>query len=149
MTSTPAPSSPPVSGNARALAPPPDLPIRVLIVDDDARVRAAIRATIDLERDLLVVGDAADQTSALAAAAATDPTIALVDVLLPDDAAGLALVRALSQRSGWSVVAMSVRSALRHPALDAGAVDFVEKGDDIDILLQSIRAAAQRKSESQ
>jgi len=37
---------------------------------------------------------------------------------------------------------MSVRSGLRQGARAAGAVDFVEKGDDIDALLHAIRIAA-------
>jgi DNA-binding NarL/FixJ family response regulator len=72
----------------------------------------------------------------------TDPSVALVDVLLSDDRTGLALVRSLAQRPACAVIAMSVRSGLRHAALAAGAVAFVEKGGDIDALLDAIRAAA-------
>jgi DNA-binding NtrC family response regulator len=66
--------------------------------------------------------------------------VALVDVLLPDDVTGLALVRSL-QRPGCEVVAMSVRSGLRAAARAAGAVAFVEKGSDIDAILQAVRFA--------
>jgi DNA-binding NtrC family response regulator len=128
--------------------PPPEL-IRVLVVDDDARVRAAIRETIALEVDLLSVGDAADaatavaiaSTTASATASVTDSWVALVDVLLPDAGTGLALISRMSRRPGCSVVAMSVRSGLALAALAAGAVAFVEKGDDIDAILQSVRSA--------
>jgi two-component system response regulator DesR len=116
--------------------------IRVLIVDDDARVRAAIRETIALEADLLVVGEAADAATTLAMASAADPSVALIDVLLPDESTGLGLVRSMSRKPGCSVVAMSIRSGLRRAALAAGAVAFVEKGDDIDALLHSVRTAA-------
>jgi DNA-binding NtrC family response regulator len=67
--------------------------------------------------------------------------VALVDVLLPDDTTGLALVHRLSRRPGCAVVAMSVRSGARGAALAAGAVAFVEKGGDIDALLFAVRAA--------
>jgi DNA-binding NtrC family response regulator len=119
-------------------------PIRLLVVDDDVRVRAAIDQTIALESDLLVVADAADAATARIAADRADPSVALVDVLLPDDLTGLALVRGLSQRPGCAVVAMSVRGGLREPALAAGAVAFVEKGGDIDALLDAVRAASRR-----
>lgn len=117
-------------------------PVGVLIVDDDGRVRAAIRETIALETDLVVVGEAADAVTAATVATATMPAVALVDVLLPDAATGLALITALTRRPACSVVAMSVRSANRDPALLAGAVAFIEKGIEIDALLQAVRAAA-------
>jgi DNA-binding NarL/FixJ family response regulator len=122
--------------------------IRVLVVDDDARVRTALRETFALENDMSLVGDAHDAAAALAMAAATDPDVALVDVLLPDDGTGLALVGALSRRPGCGVVAMSVRSALREGALTAGAVAFVEKGDDIDVLLDSVRRACEQTKDA-
>jgi DNA-binding NarL/FixJ family response regulator len=120
----------------------PERRVRVLVIDDDSRVRAAIGQTIALEADLVMVADAADATGALALAERTDPSVALVDVLLSDDRTGLALVRSLAQRPACAVIAMSVRSGLRHAALAAGAVAFVEKGGDIDALLDAIRAAA-------
>jgi CheY-like chemotaxis protein len=119
-----------------------DRPIRLLVVDDDPRVRAAIGQTIALEPDLLLVAEAADAAGALALADDADPSVALVDMLLPDDVTGLALVVTLKQRAGCAVVAMSVRGGLRQPALAAGAVAFVEKGGDIDALLHAVRAAA-------
>jgi DNA-binding NarL/FixJ family response regulator len=130
------------SGTTGLVSYGPDRPVRVLVIDDDSRVRAAFAQTIALEPDLLMVGDAADATAALALAESTDPSVALVDLRLPDDTTGLALVHSLSQRPGCAVVAMSVRNGLRHAALIAGAVSFVEKGGDIDAVLDAIRAAA-------
>jgi DNA-binding NarL/FixJ family response regulator len=120
----------------------PKDPIRVLIVDDDPRVLQAIGSTIALEADMVTVAEAADSRTALAVAEDTKPSVALVDVLLPDDVTGLALVRSLQQRPGCEVVAMSVRSGLRVAARAAGAVAFVEKGSDIDALLRAVRLAA-------
>jgi len=120
----------------------PERPIRVLVVDDDGRVRAAIAQTIALEPDLVMVAEAADATTALALAELADPTVGLVDVLLPDSVSGLALVTSLNRRPGCAVVAMSVRGGLRAAALAAGAVAFVEKESDIDAILNTVRAAA-------
>ena len=119
----------------------PKGPIRVLIVDDDPRVLQAIGSTIALEADMVIVGEAADARTALALAEDASSSVALVDVLLPDDVTGLALVRSLQQRPGCEVVAMSVRNGLRAAARAAGAVVFVEKGSDIDALLHAIRFA--------
>jgi DNA-binding NarL/FixJ family response regulator len=120
----------------------PARPIRVLVVDDDVRVRVAIGQTIALEPDLVMVAEAGDAWTAVALAESTDPSVALVDVLLPDDDSGLALVASLNQRPGCAVVAMSVRGGLRTAALAAGAAAFVEKESDIDAILNTVRAAA-------
>ena len=120
----------------------PDRPVRLLVVDDDPRVRQAIAPTIALEPDLVIVAAAADAMTAVTLAEGTHPSVALVDVLLPDEATGLALVSGLARRPGCAVVAMSVRGGLRHAALAAGAIAFVEKSADIDALLDAVRAAA-------
>lgn len=120
----------------------PNRPIRLLVIDDDPRVRAALGQTIALEADLVMVADAATGPAALAVAERVDAAVALVDVLLPDATTGLALVRRLAERPGCAVVAMSVRGGLRPAALAAGADAFVEKGGDIDALLDAVRAAA-------
>jgi DNA-binding NarL/FixJ family response regulator len=120
----------------------PGCPIRVLVVDDDPRVRAAIADTIALEPDLVIVAEAGDAATARRLAGSADPSVALVDVLLPDEATGLGLVVSLNERTACAVVAMSVRGGLRQSALAAGAFAFVEKGGDIDALLQAVRAAA-------
>jgi DNA-binding NarL/FixJ family response regulator len=117
--------------------------ISLLIVDDDARVRAAVGRTIMLETDLVLVAEARDAPGALAMAAASDPAVALVDVLLPDEESGLDLIRGLARSPRCAVVAMSVHGAVRGAALAAGAVAFVEK-DDVDALLTQIRSAAPR-----
>ncbi len=117
-------------------------PIRLLVVENDVRVRSAIVQTIALEPDLVMVAEAADAATALAFAERIDPLVALVDVLVPDDVTGLALVASLSRRPGCAVVAMSVRGGLRASALAAGAVAFVEKESDIDAILNTVRAAA-------
>jgi two-component system response regulator DesR len=114
----------------------------VLVADDDARVRAAICQTIALEADLVLVAAAADAVAALALAESAGPSVALADVLIPDEATGLALIRSLGELPGCAVVAMSVRGGLGQAALAAGAVAFVEKGGDIDAVLNAVRAAA-------
>src|ERR1700728_1937200 len=125
----------------RTDAAEPKDPITVLIVDDDPRVLQALGSTIALEADMVTVAEAADVRTALAVAEDTKPSVALVDILLPDDVTGLALVRSLHQRPECEVVAMSVRNGLRSAARAAGAVAFVEKGSDIDALLQAVRLA--------
>jgi DNA-binding NtrC family response regulator len=136
----------PPLGNEPPILRGSEMPIRLLVVENDVRVRAAIVQTIALEPDLLTVAEAGDATTALALAGSTDPAVALVDVLLPEEVTGLALVRSLKQRPGCAVVAMSARGGLRAAALAAGAVAFVEKESDIDALLNTVRTAASTHS---
>ena len=148
MSSSRFPAGAPVAGEDRSgdCAGPTstgsDRPIRLLVVDDDARVRTAIAQTVALEPDIIIVAQADSAGVARTLAERTELSVALVDVLLPDAPTGLALVRSLDQRQGCAVVAMSVRGGLRGPALAAGAVAFVEKGSDIDAILTAVRDAA-------
>jgi two-component system, NarL family, response regulator DesR len=117
-------------------------PTTLLVVDDDVRVRAAVADTIALETDMVMVGDAGDADTALRMAAETNPSVVLLDVLLPDRETGLALVTSLAQRPNCAVVAMSGRGGMRASALAAGAVAFVDKAGDVDALLDVVRQAS-------
>lgn len=61
----------------------PDAPLRVLIVDDQALMRAGFRALLDAEDGIEVVGEAADGREGLELARLHTPDIALVDVQMP------------------------------------------------------------------
>src|SRR5687768_6847951 len=69
--------------------------IRVLIADDDHRVRTALSAFLTSFADFAVVGTSATTDGALTLARQDRPTVALIDILLPEAPDGLALLRAL------------------------------------------------------
>jgi two-component system response regulator NreC len=117
--------------------------IRVLVVDDDARVRRALRGLIEASGGMQVVATAGDVSEALEADQCTSPEVALVDVLLPGLADGIDVVRALTLR-GRRVIATSVSAAVRNDALAAGAMSFVEKAPDAQRLLAALRHSAER-----
>ena len=117
--------------------------IRVLVVDDDARVRRALHDLIEASGGMQVVATAGDLSEALAADERTSPAVALVDVLLPDRADGIDVVRALTLR-GRPVIATSVSASVRSDALAAGALRFVEKSPDDQRLLSVLRHSAER-----
>ena len=56
---------------------------RVLLVDDDALIRAGLRAILDAEPDLTVVGEAADGAEVPAAVARVNPHVVVMDVRMP------------------------------------------------------------------
>ena len=73
----------------------PDHTITVLIVDDHAVVRQGLRAFLELQPDLQVVGEAADGTEALVQAKALLPDIILMDLVMPNGD-GVSATRAIT-----------------------------------------------------
>src|ERR1700754_56457 len=57
--------------------------VRVLLVDDHALFRRGLRVTLELEPDMVVVGESGDGTDAVARAIETLPDVVLMDVQMP------------------------------------------------------------------
>ena len=115
--------------------------LRVLIVDDDARVRRALRCLIECAPNLTVVGEAGSTRGAKRLDLELGPDVVVLDLLLPRVSDGLQVLRELRGRDR-PVVALSGMGELGPQALGAGAPAFLEKhGRDVDDLLDMIRAA--------
>ena len=112
---------------------------RVLIVDDDPRVRAALTALITGTTDLTVAAAVGTARDAWAALATRPVDLILVDVQLPHRDDGISLIRTLSRR--YLVVAMSIDGSRRASGLQAGAADFLEKNGNPDDILEALRRA--------
>lgn len=117
-------------------------PIKVLIVDDDPRVRGALRTLLDADPVFHVVGDAGSPAQALSLVEQHEPAVALVDVRIPAARDGLRLIEALAIKHGVPVIAMSLPSALEEPAIAAGAARFLTKGTSPERMIAALRAAA-------
>ena len=72
-------------------------PIRVLIVDDHAVVREGLRAFLELQAGLEVVGEAADGEEAIEAGARLRPDVILMDLVMPQ-LGGVAAMRKLREQ---------------------------------------------------
>jgi DNA-binding NarL/FixJ family response regulator len=121
-----------------------DHAVRVLIVEDDARVRTALRSFLSASEGFEVVGDAADAATALRMAREWAPAVAVVDVLLPDASDGLALLRILTADLSIPAIAISIDDQFSGDALAAGAHRFLDKDSAPEQLLGALRAAAGR-----
>ena len=115
--------------------------LRVLIVDDDVRVRRALRGLIQCSPELTVVGEAGSTRSAKRLDLELFPDVVVLDLLLPQAPEGMQVLRELRGR-GRPVVAICGTGGLGSQAVRAGAHGFLEKhGRDVDDLLDMIRAA--------
>ena len=125
--------------------------IRVAIVDDHAIVRQGLRAMIDREPDLRVVGEASDASQTTAMLDRTHPRVVLLDLKLTPDSEcdGLPLCATISQRYPDSRVLVLTSSADEWLILDSikqGAKGFVLKDVDLTELVRAIRAVHRGES---
>jgi DNA-binding NarL/FixJ family response regulator len=118
--------------------------IRVLVVDDHHLVRAGLITLLGAAPDIEVAGEAADGEQALAAAAATEPDVVLMDLSMPVLDGVTATRRLLAERPGTRVVALTSFSDRQRVTdiLAAGATGYVLKDCRPDDLLAAVRAAA-------
>ena len=124
--------------------------IRVLLVDDQAVVRRALRARFQLEADLEVVGEAGTGTEALLLAQTLTPDVVLMDVQMPemDGIEATAALRRISPQSAVVMLSIHDDAQARGRAQAAGAVALVEKRGATETLLAAIRQAAARAGKS-
>ena len=118
--------------------------IRVLIADGDHRVRTALSAFLTSFADFAVVGSSATTHGALAMARQHRPTVALVDIFLPEAPDGLALLRTLTDELRIPAVAMSIDGGHRKSAFAAGAASFFDKDGRADQLVTALRAVGRQ-----
>jgi DNA-binding NarL/FixJ family response regulator len=118
--------------------------VRVFLVDDHELVRLGVRAAVEAEEDLTVVGEAAGATEALACIAATRVDVAVVDLQL-GQGDGIALCRELhGHHPEVRCLVLSAFSDQRDVlgALMAGAAGYVLKQRASRELVQAIRTVA-------
>jgi DNA-binding NarL/FixJ family response regulator len=116
----------------------------VLVVDDQALVRAGFMSILQREDDLEVVGEAADGVEALEAVARTRPDVVLMDVRMPR-MDGIAATRQLRVRHpAVRVVVLTTYDLDEYllEALRAGASGFLLKDVRAEQLPGAVRAAA-------
>ncbi len=118
-------------------------PIRVLVVDDQALVRAGFRMILEIEPDLEVVGEAADGGEAVTLAASLAPDVVLMDVRMPG-VDGIAATRALTADPACQARVVMLTTfdmdEYVYEALRAGASGFLLKDVRPELLVAGIRA---------
>jgi DNA-binding NarL/FixJ family response regulator len=118
--------------------------IRVLIVDDDALVRAGLSMMLAGSDDIRVVAEASDGDQVASAVDAYRPDVVLMDIRMPR-MDGLAATEALSGREGApQIIVLTTFDADDHVlrALRAGAAGFLLKDTPPPEILRAIRLVA-------
>jgi two-component system response regulator DesR len=115
--------------------------IRILLAEDQAMVRGALTALLQLEDDLEVVAEVSQGDEVLPTAVKTKPDIALLDIEMPGRD-GLSAAEALHKRlPSCRIVILTTfgRSGYLRRAMESGAVGFLLKDAPADQLAVAIR----------
>ncbi len=120
--------------------------IRVVLVDDQALIRAGFRAIVDSAPDLEVVGESDDGANALEVIRDSRADVVLMDVRMPGSD-GIATTRAITADEDLAGVRVIVLTTFELDeyvvdAMRAGASGFLDKGVDPGVLLDAIRVVA-------
>ncbi len=103
--------------------------IRVFLADDHTIIRDGLRALIDAQPGLQVVGEAANGRAAVARVLALRPDVAVLDIAMPE-LNGIDAARAIrAQQPGTQVIMLSMHASSEHVvrALQAGALGYLLK----------------------
>jgi len=117
---------------------------RVLIVDDHQAFRDGLKAVINLQIGMEVVGEAGDGEKAVALARDLLPDIILMDVKMPVMDGAEATSRILAEMPGMKILALSIYAddGFMANMMRAGALGYLLKGCDSEELLGIIRRTA-------
>lgn len=123
-------------------------PIRLIIADDHPVVREGLRAVLDSEADVEVVGEAGDGREALQLVESLQPDLVLMDLQMPD-MDGVAATRRIGRdHDGVGVLILTTydTDADITRAVAAGATGYLLKDASRQELMQAIRLAARGES---
>jgi two-component system response regulator DesR len=124
-----------------SIASKPEKPIRVLIAEDQTMLRGALAALLDLERDIVVVAQAANGREALRLASELVPDIVITDIEMPERS-GLELASDLSSGKGKArviILTTFARPGYLRRALDAGTCGYLLKERPVSELAEAVR----------
>lgn len=117
--------------------------IRVLLADDHAIVRAGLRALLEAQPDIEVVGEAGTGDEAVAATLELTPDVVIMDISMPGG--GLEATRQIAQHNlPTRILILTVHAEERYllPVLEAGGSGYVRKSSLHTDLIDAIRIVA-------
>ncbi len=121
-------------------------PITILIVDDHQMVREGVRAFLETQTDLSVVGEASTGEEAVHLAGENVPDVILMDLVMPGGVDGVEATRQVKKTSPRTqIVVLTSYHEDEHifPAIRAGALSYILKDIGSEELADVVRKAAQ------
>lgn len=118
--------------------------IRVMIADDHILIREGIKQILELEEDILVIGQASDGEKAINTAVKLDPDIILLDINMPR-MNGIETLRRLKDLGVQTkVIILTIHGEKEYilETLKLGADGYMLKDSDADSLIKGIRQVA-------
>jgi DNA-binding NarL/FixJ family response regulator len=121
--------------------------IRVVLVDDQALIRAGFRMILDAEEDIEVVGECADGTQAVDSVRRLEPDVVMMDIRMPE-MDGIEATRLIAGGDGDGAPKVLMLTTFDldeyvYDALHAGASGFLLKDVPAEQLIDGIRVIAQ------
>jgi NarL family two-component system response regulator LiaR len=119
--------------------------IRLILADDHCVLRHGLRVLLETEPDMEVVGEAGTGRAAIDLALQTRPDVVLMDLIMPE-MDGITATQILHEEQPQSrvlILSSMEEASIVTAAVRAGAIGIVGKSVPIEVLVQSIRAAAQ------
>ena len=122
----------------------PQRRVRVVIVDDDALVRAALRLILESDSGVTVLGEGSDGRSGYDAARSLRPDVVLMDLHMPGTDGVWATAQITADCPDTKVLVLTAfdTDAMVAAALHAGATGFLLKDSAPEIIFRAVRAAA-------
>jgi DNA-binding NarL/FixJ family response regulator len=120
-------------------------PVNIVIVEDDAAVRDAVRHRLSLIPEVAVGGEFSEAATALEVLPALQPDIVILDIALKGGN-GLGLLKRIhAEQPSTKVLVFSnhAEPAYRRKFLSSGAYAFFDKSFDLDLLCNTIRSFLQ------
>ena len=118
--------------------------IKLVLADDHAVLRAGLRALLEKESDLVIVGEAGTGSEALTLAKSTRPHVVLMDLAMPGNGGIEATRRIVALGFGTKVLVLTAlpQELQLSDALEAGASGFMRKIAPVEELTRAIRVVA-------
>jgi two-component system response regulator NreC len=121
---------------------PPEI-IRILLVDDHLVLRAGLKALLDAETDMRVVGEASTGEEAIEKSKTLRPDVVVMDLSMPG-MGGLEATRRIAEGGAARVLVLTMHSEEEYllPVLEAGGSGYVKKTSADEDLTNAIRTVA-------